>query len=447
MKWNRKKPSSASSSRPSFISHVFPTSWLTKFKQMSIDPGHDNKKMNQKGKRNSVSPSPKRCASGRGEGRFHGGDGDAFWRLSFGDDSFDGKNRRGVLRSVQYNSENEPEFPLSSCQSCRSDVTKVNRKEDTFQFGNMVSEIRKMKGLPREVEILPEMDTYMREKVAEIRTPRLRVEKEKKLRKTGQKIFEEKPMELNGEPYEAEGMPRKVVVQNTFDPEPGKRSGIVEREDCKLTASDSWKDCNISSMISRDYYLSKIEEDCVFASQKESDGSTAENFNSEWQKLKELKIEELKSRSEKQRKSLYISRELQRKRPKHNSKVRAYSPRTASKVEICRIKAFEDMKKAKLKMKKKAKEKTMEGLTGLESFAVVKSSFDPQKDFRDSMIEMIKEKRIRGPEELEELLACYLTLNSDEYHDLIIKVFRQVWFDLNQACFDTGLENEQCYCG
>jgi uncharacterized protein (TIGR01568 family) len=75
---------------------------------------------------------------------------------------------------------------------------------------------------------------------------------------------------------------------------------------------------------------------------------------------------------------------------------------------------------------------------------MVKCSFNPQQDFRDSMLEMIKEKRIRRPEELEELLACYLTLNSDEYHDLIIEVFRQVWFDLTQSWLNTELQSEDC---
>lgn len=64
-----------------------------------------------------------------------------------------------------------------------------------------------------------------------------------------------------------------------------------------------------------------------------------------------------------------------------------------------------------------------------ESFAVVKSSKDPQRDFRESMMEMIVENNIRASKDLEELLACYLSLNSDEYHDLIINVFKQIWFD------------------
>ncbi|KAL3678176.1 hypothetical protein R1sor_021132 [Riccia sorocarpa] len=65
-----------------------------------------------------------------------------------------------------------------------------------------------------------------------------------------------------------------------------------------------------------------------------------------------------------------------------------------------------------------------------ESVAVVKSSYDPYNDFRDSMVEMIVEKEIRGAIDLEELLRCYLSLNSAEYHSVIVKVFADVWRDL-----------------
>ncbi|CAN1303335.1 Transcription repressor OFP4 [Linum perenne] len=61
--------------------------------------------------------------------------------------------------------------------------------------------------------------------------------------------------------------------------------------------------------------------------------------------------------------------------------------------------------------------------------AVVKSSSDPQLDFMESMVEMIVENNISRSKDLEDLLACYLCLNSDEYHDVIIKVFKQIWFD------------------
>ncbi|KAH7654052.1 YkvR-like protein [Dioscorea alata] len=67
-----------------------------------------------------------------------------------------------------------------------------------------------------------------------------------------------------------------------------------------------------------------------------------------------------------------------------------------------------------------------------QSFAVVKASSNPQKDFRDSMVEMIIENNIRASKDLEDLLACYLSLNSNEYHDVIVKVFEQIWFDLTE---------------
>ncbi|KAK9065979.1 hypothetical protein SSX86_015381 [Deinandra increscens subsp. villosa] len=66
------------------------------------------------------------------------------------------------------------------------------------------------------------------------------------------------------------------------------------------------------------------------------------------------------------------------------------------------------------------------------SFAIVKSSVDPQKDFMESMKEMIVENNIRSSKGLEDLLACYLSLNSDEYHDVIVKAFEQLWWESHQ---------------
>jgi uncharacterized protein (TIGR01568 family) len=63
---------------------------------------------------------------------------------------------------------------------------------------------------------------------------------------------------------------------------------------------------------------------------------------------------------------------------------------------------------------------------------VVKRSREPERDFKKSMVEMILEKGIREPEELESLLACYLTLNADEHYDVIVKVFRQVCLEINR---------------
>lgn len=154
--------------------------------------------------------------------------------------------------------------------------------------------------------------------------------------------------------------------------------------------------------------------------------------------------EEFKAKVNKRRESVHVSRELQRRKPKQSSKVRVHSPKMATKVEIRKIKAIEDKKKAKLKMKKE-EEIVEETDEGLDSFAVVKCSLDPQQDFRDSMIEMIKEKHISQPEEMEELLACYLSLNSNEFHDIIIKAFRQVWLCMSQSSLCNKSDKQCCY--
>ncbi|KAL0389064.1 UNVERIFIED_CONTAM: Transcription repressor OFP1 [Sesamum calycinum] len=75
------------------------------------------------------------------------------------------------------------------------------------------------------------------------------------------------------------------------------------------------------------------------------------------------------------------------------------------------------------------------GLFYSDSFAIVKASFDPERDFRDSMMEMIVENNIRASKDLEELLACYLSLNSNQYHGLIIKAFEQIWFNMPEPNF------------
>ncbi|KAJ8442404.1 hypothetical protein Cgig2_018660 [Carnegiea gigantea] len=56
------------------------------------------------------------------------------------------------------------------------------------------------------------------------------------------------------------------------------------------------------------------------------------------------------------------------------------------------------------------------------TFAVVKSSRDPYSDFRTSMVEMIMEKQIFGSKELEQLLQCFLSLNSPHHHRVILEV-------------------------
>lgn len=60
------------------------------------------------------------------------------------------------------------------------------------------------------------------------------------------------------------------------------------------------------------------------------------------------------------------------------------------------------------------------------SLAVVKKSRDPYGDFRNSMLEMIMENQIFGEKELENLLECFLKLNSQYHHEVIIDVFTEI---------------------
>jgi len=70
---------------------------------------------------------------------------------------------------------------------------------------------------------------------------------------------------------------------------------------------------------------------------------------------------------------------------------------------------------------------TVHGTKVRESFAVVKRTEDPYEDFKRSMLEMILEKQIFETKDLEELLRCFLSLNSRLYHGVIVEAFSEIW--------------------
>ncbi|KAE8715020.1 Detected protein of unknown function [Hibiscus syriacus] len=408
MKWRKNKPSSSSSlsfsssfsSRFPSLSRVLPTTWLSSFKRMSIDSEAKPVKEKQKEMKNSKSVSSSKFAGD--------GDAEAFWRLSFGEDSADGKTSKTVSRSDWYDSDDELDFVPSNCRTCGSNATRIKEKEEAKTFNRMACNAM----FRRDMQILPDINIYKGENSTILKTPRSRftMEIDSNSKKTNGRVRTMEEKRLNRQ--------YKSVEKNTL----GK--GDYQRK--------HQYPCTMNLRASN---LTTINEDYAFKAHKlaETDVFSPEEVSSEGRKWKEKKIEKPK-----QRKSIYMSRELPRRRMKHNNKVRVFSPRIASK-----MKALEDMKKAKLKMKAE-KHSTISQRTDLENFAMVKCSFNPEKDFRDSMMEMIRENRISQPEELEELLACYLTLNSDAYHDLIIKVFQQVWFDMGHANSEINSQNERC---
>ncbi|KAK4416547.1 Transcription repressor OFP7 [Sesamum alatum] len=62
-----------------------------------------------------------------------------------------------------------------------------------------------------------------------------------------------------------------------------------------------------------------------------------------------------------------------------------------------------------------------------ESFAIVKRSEDPYEDFKNSMMDMVVEKQMFDPKDLEQLLQCFLSLNSRHYHGIIVEAFSEIW--------------------
>ncbi|CAH8362768.1 unnamed protein product [Eruca vesicaria subsp. sativa] len=246
-------------------------------------------------------------------------------------------------------------------------ATRSENMESNEKFEEIMSSVRKkVRDLQRERPSFQEVEAMDRDKETVIMTPRIQINRDRQQRceRRDQKLLEQKPKRPEQE--------AEVKVKK-----PTRRTG----------ASNS--------------------RETLVAHQ--------------WQHLKETKLSEVKLKADKQRKSMYLRRELGTK--EKSSKVRVFSPRSSEK---CRVKAIENLKKAKLK----AREQELDGGMENESFAVVKCSSNPKKDFRDSMIEMIMENGINQPEELKDLLVCYLRLNSDEYHDMIINVFQQVHNDL-----------------
>jgi uncharacterized protein (TIGR01568 family) len=68
-----------------------------------------------------------------------------------------------------------------------------------------------------------------------------------------------------------------------------------------------------------------------------------------------------------------------------------------------------------------------------QSSLEVKYSSNPEEDFMESIVEMIVETNIVELKDLEELFGCYVSLNSREHHDAIVKVFEKIRLVFVQA--------------
>ncbi|PON83705.1 Ovate protein family, C-terminal [Trema orientale] len=66
------------------------------------------------------------------------------------------------------------------------------------------------------------------------------------------------------------------------------------------------------------------------------------------------------------------------------------------------------------------------------STCVVKCSTDPISDMRESIMEMIREVGACDWNDIEELVYCYIALNSSDVHDVIIDAFLSLSSFLNR---------------
>ncbi|CAL5347036.1 unnamed protein product [Camellia sinensis] len=62
-----------------------------------------------------------------------------------------------------------------------------------------------------------------------------------------------------------------------------------------------------------------------------------------------------------------------------------------------------------------------------DSFAVVMESVDPHGDVKASMIEMVLAKQLFEERDLEQLLECFLSLNSRHLYGVIVDAFSDIW--------------------
>ncbi|CAL5347043.1 unnamed protein product [Camellia sinensis] len=74
-----------------------------------------------------------------------------------------------------------------------------------------------------------------------------------------------------------------------------------------------------------------------------------------------------------------------------------------------------------------------------DSFAVVMESVDPHGDVKASMIEMVLAKQLFEERDLEQLLECFLSLNSRHHYGVIVDAFSDIWKETGETAAGTAL--------
>ncbi|XP_010530387.1 PREDICTED: LOW QUALITY PROTEIN: transcription repressor OFP5 [Tarenaya hassleriana] len=424
MRWGKKKPASSASS--SGLSRAVPVSWISKFSGMSI-AGSDSKPAREKKQdgswKNMSSGSSLSCTRHQNDRCTHKG-GNGLHRLPAGRDT-------AATMSGGNEAVGELDFPVTSSRTCKTSAITSNKVEPGKKLEDMMNNVQKIRReIQRETDGFPDIDA---------RESRRRKNRDKqKGERRDQMLLEQKQQRSERKEKDVDMKAKKSA----------RRTGSGIGGNLEFLEAGWNRQVHGPSMNAGTDSRAALTEDSLFVSHN------LQKPAHQWQKLKETKLKEVKLKAEKQRKSLYIRRELTRVGTKENSRLRVFSPRPSPRSEKCRVKAIEDLKKAKLRAIEHRDyfiflvfETCSHFLRMLHRFEIFLCDLyvytDPQKDFRDSMIEMIMANGISRPEELKELLVCYLTLNSDEYHDMIIKVFREVWSELKHQPFHEDVRSKQ----
>lgn len=336
-----------------------------------------------------------------------------FWRFSFEKQSTDANDNGG-------SSEDEPQFQSLARKSCKSNSKSVGKGpmyefSESQNFSEKLSDVRQTKFcITQEKERSKPVENWKKKRFEAQQQVTVKDRKfiDQNTRTVDRRTSED--LASHGGSFSEDQTSRKGGEEIS---ETASETRTTEERD-NVTAHSSrrldqgiMKESTISLNVNREPEKNQISEDVLSKNSRQRDEAV---------------------------KSPRANRHLHGRKIRQRAKSGMHSPRTALRIENCKIRAVENLKKAK-KMQEKRRRRAF------ESFAVVKCSFNPQQDFRESMMEMISANGIEEAEELESLLACYLSLNSVEYHAIIVNVFRQVWSALNQHSFRRDLEERHYY--
>ncbi|POO02566.1 Ovate protein family, C-terminal [Trema orientale] len=159
-------------------------------------------------------------------------------------------------------------------------------------------------------------------------------------------------------------------------------------------------------------------ETLVSSSRSFSTDSSSSEFNPHLETIREVALDNHPSRRKKKNKNKNKKRTKRCVSKKLHQGRKSWSSATAE--------SGAESTPARLSMFQRMIPCTVDGKVR-ESFAVFKKSEDPYEDFKRSMMEMILEKQMFDDKDLEQLLHCFLSLNSRDHHGIIVQAFSEIW--------------------